>query len=78
MNEPFLGTIFMFGGNYAPKGYAMCQGQLLQITQNMALFSVIGTTYGGDGQKTFALPKLSGPEGTIYIMAVTGMFPSRE
>ena len=56
----------------------MCQGQLLQITQNMALFSVIGTMYGGDGKTTFALPKLSGSEGTIYIMAVTGVYPSRD
>jgi microcystin-dependent protein len=78
MVEPFMGTIFLFAGNFAPVGYEMCQGQLLPINQNTApLFSVIGTLYGGDGQTTFALPKLSGPEGTSYIIAVRGSFPSR-
>jgi microcystin-dependent protein len=78
MNEPLLGTIFLFAGNFAPTGYAMCQGQLLQINQNTALFSILGTVYGGDGMKTFALPKLSGPvEGTNYIIALNGVFPSR-
>jgi microcystin-dependent protein len=78
MNEPLLGTIFLFAGNFAPVGYAMCQGQLLPISQNAALFSILGTTYGGDGQKTFALPKLSGPtDGTNYIIALRGAYPSR-
>jgi microcystin-dependent protein len=58
MAQPFIGQISMFGGNFAPVGYAMCNGQLLAIAQNDALFALIGTTYGGDGQTTFALPNL--------------------
>lgn len=58
--EPFLGEIKMFGGNFAPRGYAFCQGQLLSIAQNTALFSLLGTTYGGNGQTTFGLPDLRG------------------
>ena len=66
MSEPFLGEIKMFGGNFAPRGFALCQGQILSIAQNTALFSILGTTYGGNGQTTFALPNLSGrvPVGT--------------
>ena len=60
MAEPFLGEIRMFGGNFAPRGYANCDGQLLSIAQNTALFSLLGTTYGGNGQTTFALPDLRG------------------
>jgi microcystin-dependent protein len=78
MNEPLLGTIFLFAGNFAPVGYALCEGQLLPISQNTALFSIVGTTYGGDGRTTFALPKLTGPiDGTHYIIAVNGIYPSR-
>ncbi|WP_440069629.1 phage tail protein [Tenacibaculum discolor] len=58
--EPFLGQIMMFGGNFAPRGWAFCNGQLLAISQNTALFSILGTTYGGDGRTTFALPDLRG------------------
>lgn len=58
--DPFIGTIHMFGGNFAPRGYAFCNGQLLQIAQNTALFSILGTTYGGDGRTTFGLPDLRG------------------
>ncbi|MFD0760828.1 phage tail protein [Lutibacter aestuarii] len=58
--EPFLGQIMMFGGNFAPRGWAFCNGQLLAISQNSALFSILGTTYGGDGRTTFALPDLRG------------------
>lgn len=58
--EPFIGQIIMFGGNFAPRGWAFCQGQLLAISQNQALFSILGTTYGGDGRTTFALPDLRG------------------
>ena len=58
MSEPFLGQITMFGGNFAPRGYALCDGQLLSISQNSALFSLLGTTYGGNGTSTFALPDL--------------------
>ncbi len=78
MTEPLLGTIFLFAGNFAPMGYSLCEGQLLPIKQNVALFSILGTTYGGDGVTTFALPKLSGPTaGTNYIIAMNGVFPSR-
>ena len=58
--EPFIGEIKMFGGNFAPRGYAFCQGQLMSIAQNSALFSLLGTTYGGDGQVTFGLPDMRG------------------
>jgi microcystin-dependent protein len=58
--NPFIGLICMFGGNFAPRGWAFCDGQLLSIAQNTALFSILGTTYGGDGRTTFALPDLRG------------------
>ena len=58
--EPYLADIVMFGGNFAPRGWAFCQGQLLSIASNSALFSIIGTLYGGDGRTTFALPDLRG------------------
>jgi microcystin-dependent protein len=58
MGNPFIGEIRMFGGNFAPAGWALCQGQLMAIAQNDTLFNLIGTTYGGDGQTTFALPDL--------------------
>ena len=58
--EPMLGEIKIFAGNFAPRGWALCDGQLLAIAQNQALFSILGTTYGGDGRTTFALPDLRG------------------
>jgi microcystin-dependent protein len=58
--DPFLGQIIMFGGNFAPRGWAFCSGQLLPINSNQALFSILGTTYGGDGRTTFGLPDLRG------------------
>lgn len=58
--DPFIGQIIMFGGNFAPRGWAFCDGQLLAISQNTALFSILGTTYGGDGRTTFGLPDLRG------------------
>ncbi len=66
MSDPFIGEIRMVGFNFAPVGWALCQGQLLSIAQNTALFSLLGTTYGGDGQTTFGLPDLQGrsPVGT--------------
>ena len=60
MADPFVGEIKMFAGNFAPRSYASCDGQLLAISQNDALFSLLGTTYGGDGMTTFALPDLRG------------------
>lgn len=60
MADPFLGEIRMFGGNYAPNGWALCNGQILSIQENSALFSILSTMYGGNGQTTFALPNLQG------------------
>ncbi len=58
--DPFLAQIIMFAGNFAPRGWAFCEGQLLPISQHQALFSLLGTIYGGDGRTTFALPDLRG------------------
>jgi microcystin-dependent protein len=58
--DPFLAEIIMFAGNFAPRGWAFCDGQLLAIAQNQSLFSLLGTIYGGDGRTTFALPDLRG------------------
>lgn len=67
--EPFIGEIKMFGGNFAPRGFAFCDGQLLSISQNTALFAILGTTYGGDGRTTFGLPDL---RGRVPVHAGTG------
>lgn len=60
MSEPFIAEIRIFAGNFAPRGWAFCNGQLLPVAQNTALFSLIGTTYGGDGRSTTALPNMAG------------------
>ena len=60
MSNPYIGEIRMFAGNFAPVGWAFCNGQIMAITQNDTPFNLIGTTYGGDGQSTFALPDLQG------------------
>ena len=60
MSEPFLGEVKIISWNFPPKGWAFCNGQLLPINQNQALFSIMGTTYGGDGRQTFGLPNLQG------------------
>jgi len=60
MTNPFVAEIRIFTGNFAPKGWALCDGQILPISQNTALFSLLGTTYGGDGKSNFALPNLQG------------------
>ena len=60
MSQPFVGEIRMFGGNFAPQGWMFCDGQILPISENETLFNLIGTTYGGDGQSTFALPDMRG------------------
>lgn len=70
MAQPYIGEIRMFGGNFAPAGWMLCEGQLLPIAENDALFTLIGTTYGGDGQSTFGLPDL---RGRIPIHTGTGM-----
>lgn len=59
MSTPYVGEIRMFGGNFAPAGWLLCQGQVVSIAENETLFNLIGTTYGGDGQETFAIPNLS-------------------
>lgn len=78
MSQPYIGEIRMFAGNFAPAGWMFCDGQLLPISENDALFSLIGTIYGGDGQETFALPNLqsripihagTGPSGQTYTLA---------
>ena len=74
--DPFIGEIRIFGGNFAPQGWAFCAGQVMPISQFEALFNLIGTTYGGDGQSTFALPDLRGRVpihfGNGFILAETG------
>ena len=83
MAEPFLGEIRMFGGDFAPRGWAHCHGQLLPIADHAPLYSLIGTTYGGDGVETFALPDLrddTAPRTQLpltYIIALAGVYPSR-
>ena len=76
MAQPYVGEIRMFAGNFAPAGWAFCEGQLLPISENETLFQLIGTTYGGDGQSTFALPDLRGRvpihQGNGYVLAETG------
>ena len=81
MAQPYVGEIRMFAGNFAPAGWQFCEGQLLPISENETLFNLIGTTYGGDGQVTFALPDLrgrvpihmgTGPGLTTVILAETG------
>lgn len=74
MSEPFVGEIRMVGFNFAPRGWATCDGQLMPIAQNTSLFSLLGTTYGGDGRTTFALPDL---RGRVPMHAGTGPGLSR-
>jgi microcystin-dependent protein len=81
MANAFIGEVRAMPYEFVPQGWAPCQGQLLQPSSNPALFSLLGTTYGGDGKTTFALPTLpplQGKEGTLqYCIAVTGVFPPR-
>jgi microcystin-dependent protein len=76
MAQPYVGEIRMFAGNFAPAGWMFCEGQLLPISENETLFNLIGTTYGGDGQSTFALPDLRGRvpvhQGNGVTLAETG------
>jgi microcystin-dependent protein len=81
MDEFYIGSIVIFAGNYAPNGWAFCDGSLISIAENSALFSILGTTYGGDGQQTFALPDLRGAmvlgqgtskSGNTYVLGQTG------
>src|SRR6185437_7749552 len=81
MAQPYVGEIRMFAGNFNPNGWAFCNGALLPISENETLFQLIGTTYGGDGQETFALPNLqsrvpihmgTGASGSTFVLAETG------
>jgi len=80
MAQPYVGEIRMFAGNFAPAGWMFCEGQLLPISEYETLFNLIGTTYGGDGQSTFALPDLRGrlplhqgtSQSTTFVLAETG------
>lgn len=87
MSDPLIGEIRMFAGSFEPRGWAKCDGRLLSISRHSALFSVVGTAYGGDGMTTFALPDLRerapapsparpGP-GPSFIIALEGDFPAR-
>jgi microcystin-dependent protein len=76
MSEPYVGEIRMFAGNFAPRGWAFCDGQLLAVAQNDALFSLLGTIYGGDGRTTFGLPDLRGRV-PIHAGSGPGLSPRR-
>ena len=77
--EPCIGEISTFAFNWAPRGWTPCNGQVLQIGEHTALFSLIGTTYGGDGQSTFALPNITLPAGQGWVcIAHEGVYPPRE
>ena len=80
--DEFIGVVKLFGGSFAPQGWAFCDGALLSINQNQALFALVGNQFGGDGRSTFALPNLqpliSANEAPVqYIICLSGVFPSR-
>ena len=79
MANPFIGEIKLVPYTFAPRDYALCNGQLMDISQNSALFALISTTYGGNGTTTFALPDLrqQAPGGLHYVIQTSGVFPSR-
>lgn len=85
MSDPLIGEIRLFAGSFEPRGWAMCDGRLLSISRHSALFSVVGTAYGGDGMTTFALPDLrervpphpSPGQRPSFIIALEGDFPAR-
>jgi microcystin-dependent protein len=78
-NGGFLAQVFLFAGNFAPSGAAFAHGQLVTIGSNAALFSLLGTNFGGDGLTTFALPDMRGlePAGVNYAICTSGIFPTR-
>lgn len=81
MDDQFIGQIQLFPYTYAPKTWAFCEGQLLSIAENQALFALIGTNFGGDGRTNFALPNLKGKEpdpNMHYCIALQGIFPTRD
>ena len=83
--ESYLGTIILFAGNFAPRGWRYCDGSLLPINNNQALFAIMGTMYGGDGRTNFALPNIEPIPNSVdsgyplkYIICMDGIFPSRD
>ena len=81
--DEFLGMVKLFGGNFAIKGFALCDGQMVSIAENTPLYVILGTMYGGDGITTFALPKLENVKSAngqelSYQMCIQGVFPSRQ
>lgn len=80
-DEGYIGEVTLFAGNFAPRFHAFCNGQILSISSNQVLFSLLGSTYGGDGRTTFALPNLQEAEkslkGVRYIIQTEGIYPSR-
>lgn len=82
MSFPYIGEIRLIAGDFAPEGYAVCNGQLLPISQHIALYCVLGNAYGGDGRSTFALPDLRSVvpmlyEAMTFVIALEGLFPPR-
>lgn len=77
MDEEFIGVVKLFAGSYAPEGYLDCDGRTIRIMENQALFSILGTTYGGDGHTTFGLPKLDPVGHCRHVICVRGIYPSR-
>jgi len=78
--DPFIGQIELFPYGYAPAYWMLCNGSILQISQNNALFALLGAQFGGDGSSTFAVPNLTGASpitGTAFYIAMSGMFPTR-
>ncbi len=81
MDQAYIGSIMLVGFNFAPMGWAFCNGQTLPINQNQALFALLGTTYGGDGMSNFKLPTLNAgalQTGLNYIICLNGIFPQRQ
>lgn len=78
MAEYIIGTITLFTGEYAPKDFHLCDGSTILIKENTALFSVIGSKFGGDGGYSFKLPNLDAPTGFKYIICVNGLYPVRD
>lgn len=79
--DTYIGTILLFAFPFAPMGWMSCEGQILTITTNQALFSLIGATYGGDGRSTFGLPNLNGAQplpAMKYYICVNGLYPQRQ
>jgi len=75
--EPMIGEVKYFAGDFAPRDWAFCQGQMLSIASNTALYSIIGDRFGGDGRTTMALPKIEDLNGCKAIIALQGAYPSR-